>query len=325
MLKTTYNNVNSKVSVIVPVYGVEKYIARCARSLFAQTLDDIEYLFIDDCTPDKSIEILRQVLDEYPNRKPQVKIHRMDKNSGQAAVRRWGMQNVSGEYVIHCDSDDWIDVDMYRVMYEKAVENDADVVICDYYECSDSGYQKKCSESRSDSAEGVVEHMLYHKTTWNLWNKLFRRIRCYKGLIYPVSNMGEDMVLCIQSMMRVDKIVYITNPYYYYSVNIGSITRPIKKSLDKCLFDYISTKNNVEIIRNILFNHTNGRLREGVVSIEFEVIEKLFPLSHRNEYRHLCFYTYKAIVRRVLLSPEISFKRKIKILLAKLYLFPTRV
>ena len=79
-----------KVSVIIPVYGVEKYIERCARSLFEQTLDDIEYLFIDDCTPDKSVDILKHVLEEYPQRKSQVVIHRMEKNSGQAAVRKWG-------------------------------------------------------------------------------------------------------------------------------------------------------------------------------------------------------------------------------------------
>ena len=60
-----------KVSVIIPVYGVEKYIERCARSLFKQTLDDIEYLFIDDCTPDDSVDVLRNVLEEYPNRKSQ--------------------------------------------------------------------------------------------------------------------------------------------------------------------------------------------------------------------------------------------------------------
>ena len=105
-----------KVSVIIPVYGVEKYIERCARSLFEQTLDDIEYLFIDDCTPDRSVEILKQVLDEYPHRKNQVIIHRMEKNSGQAAVRKWGMLNVAGEYVIHCDSDDWVDIYMYEAM-----------------------------------------------------------------------------------------------------------------------------------------------------------------------------------------------------------------
>ena len=72
------------VSVIVPVYKVEPYIARCARSLFGQTLKDIEYIFIDDCTPDRSIEVLREVLEEYPERKEQVRIFRMPENGGQA-------------------------------------------------------------------------------------------------------------------------------------------------------------------------------------------------------------------------------------------------
>ena len=121
-----------KVSIIIPVYGVEKYIERCSRSLFEQTLDDLEYLFIDDCTPDKSIDVLKNILEEYPNRKNQVVIHRMDQNSGQAIVRRWGMLNATGKYVTHCDSDDWIDVRMYEAMYNKAITNNADVVVCDY-------------------------------------------------------------------------------------------------------------------------------------------------------------------------------------------------
>ena len=93
-----------KVSVIIPIYGVEKYIERCVRSLFEQTLDDIEYLFIDDCSPDGSVRIIMRILDEYPNRKEQVIIHRMEQNSGQAKVREWGMKNATGDYVIHCDS-----------------------------------------------------------------------------------------------------------------------------------------------------------------------------------------------------------------------------
>lgn len=122
----------SKVSVIIPVYGVEKYIERCVRSLFEQTLDDIEYLFIDDCTPDRSIDILKQVLEEFPHRKCQVVIHRMKQNSGQAKVREWGMRNATGEYVIHCDSDDWVETDMYRLMYDEAKRIDADIVMCGY-------------------------------------------------------------------------------------------------------------------------------------------------------------------------------------------------
>ena len=78
----------AKVSVIVPIYNVEHYIERCVISLMEQTLDDIEYVFVNDCTPDKSIDILQDVIERYPNRIKSVKIHKMFTNSGQAAVRR---------------------------------------------------------------------------------------------------------------------------------------------------------------------------------------------------------------------------------------------
>ena len=109
-----------KVSVIIPIYGVEKYIERCARSLFEQTLDDIEYIFIDDCTPDNSMIVLQSIIEKYRFRldkeKKVVRIEKMPSNSGLTAVRSHGMQLALGEYVIHCDSDDWVDRELYETM-----------------------------------------------------------------------------------------------------------------------------------------------------------------------------------------------------------------
>jgi glycosyltransferase involved in cell wall biosynthesis len=87
-----------KVTVIIPIYGVEKYIERCATSLFKQTLDDIEYIFIDDCSPDNSVNILKQVLEKYPHRQKQTTIYSMPTNSGLAAVRRHGINSAGGVY-----------------------------------------------------------------------------------------------------------------------------------------------------------------------------------------------------------------------------------
>lgn len=117
-----------KVSVIIPIYNVEKYIDRCARSLFEQTLEDIEYIFIDDCTPDKSVDILESVLKEYPHRIPQTQIIRLPKNIGAANVRKKGILLATGEYVIQCDSDDWVEKDMYELMYNKALSEDLDMI-----------------------------------------------------------------------------------------------------------------------------------------------------------------------------------------------------
>lgn len=212
-----------KVSVIVPIYGVERYIERCAISLFEQTLDDIEYIFIDDCSPDRSTAILKQVLSRYPERQNQVIIHSMDKNSGQAKVRAWGISQAHGDYIIHCDSDDWVDVMMYEEMYKKAIEEASDVVICDYQEHNGNEmlhYRRGCSslDSRKQHSD-----MLYLKVAWSLWNKLFKAEMCKQVKFLPLGNMGEDMLLCLQMMFYSKKISYISKPFYYYFFNTNSI------------------------------------------------------------------------------------------------------
>lgn len=123
-----------KVSIIIPVYKVEKYIERCVRTLFGQTLDSLEFIFVDDCSPDNSIELLKKVLNDYPNRLEQVKIIRHEVNKGVGKSRQDGVDAASGEYIIHCDPDDWVELDMYEKMYTKATDENVDVVICDYYE-----------------------------------------------------------------------------------------------------------------------------------------------------------------------------------------------
>ena len=234
-----------KVSVIIPVYGVEKYIERCARSLFEQTLDDIEYLFVDDCTPDKSIEILMKVLDKYPERSGQVVIHRMEQNSGQAIVRKWGMQNAKGEYVIHCDSDDWIDIDMYKSMYEKGKEENADIVVCDYKITDGLHSQTKKGLYR---IENCLSDMMYSKISWSLWNKLVKRIVYKDNIKYSENNVGEDMALVLQMMRRANRISYIQEGYYHYFYNpISTMNRHDKKNqLDK----YNQMYANIKIIEN---------------------------------------------------------------------------
>ena len=108
------------VSVIVLVYKVEKYIERCARSLFGQTLQDMEFIFVDDDSPDRSIEVMERVLEDFPLRRGQVKVIRNEVNLGLPESRRMGVAAATGEYIIHCDSDDWPEPEMYAKLYSKA-------------------------------------------------------------------------------------------------------------------------------------------------------------------------------------------------------------
>lgn len=237
-----------KVSVIIPVYGVEKYIERCARSLFEQTLDDTEFILIDDCTPDRSIDVLQSVLEEYPDRKSQVQIHRMLQNSGQAKVREFGYQCVTGEYVIHCDTDDWLDVNAYQLMYEKAKEEEADMVVCDYY-IAESIDNTIVQGLLSTSIDKTIRHLLTNECAWSLWNKLIRSTLFTDGFVYPKCNMGEDMMIILEVLTKTKKLSYATEPLYYNFKNPMSICNDV--SAEKALRNYNQVVSNLEVAEKI--------------------------------------------------------------------------
>lgn len=119
-----------KLSVIVPFYGVEKYIARCAESLMRQTTqDDVEFIFVNDATKDNSFDVLQKVLTEYPEREEQVTILHHERNKGLPAARNTSLSIAKGKNIYHCDSDDYLERDVLEVLYRKADENKSDIVM----------------------------------------------------------------------------------------------------------------------------------------------------------------------------------------------------
>lgn len=310
-----------KVSVIIPVYGVEEYIERCSRSLFEQTLDDIEFLFIDDCSPDKSIDIINSVIHDFPNRKPQVHIHRMEQNSGQAAVRKWGMQNATGDFVIHCDSDDWVDRELYRAMYEKALEGDADVVICDYKVSNGTNVIKHVKGCVSTDCQITIQRQLLQRDSWSLCNKLFRRTACYKELIYPNENMGEDMVLCMQMMFKCRRMAYVEGLYYYYYCNESSISN--LKSIQIHVRNYERLKANTDLLINILKDKKVEHKKWIVNGLQYNATITLLNLIHRDQqFRDMWMNTYPSANWRYLINPFVEAERRFKCFLALIGAYP---
>ena len=307
-----------KVSIIVPVYGVEKYIERCARSLFEQTLDDIEYLFIDDCTPDKSIEILKNVLEEYPHRKNQVIIHRMEKNSGQAVVRKWGMLNATGDYIIHCDSDDWVDTDMYRALYEKAKEDDADMVVCDYFVHDGLNNIYIKAFERMDR-KGFIEDMLSMRVSWALWNKLVKR--SIQDIIYPDGAMGEDMAITAQNVLSCTKITFIRQSFYYYMLNPVSITQvKDKDSIAKKYWQFIE---NSKIAISIIEKSDERRgLANAILALKWDAKKLLWQEVWDKVFFKLWKETYKEINTKVIFCPLIKPSDKVKYIMTYMKLYP---
>ncbi len=309
-----------KVSVIIPVYGVEKYIERCARSLFEQTLDDIEYLFIDDCTPDDSITKLKQILEEYPNRKSQVIIHKMEKNSGQAAVREWGMRNATGEYVIHCDSDDWVDADMYRQMYYKAIKDGADCVICDYAVSDGINILRNVVGCNNTDKNDFIQKLLIGEKSWALWNKLFKRT-LLNNTIYPKGDMGEDMVITIQCLLNTSAISYLSSIFYYYFQNPKSITNVAEK--EKVMKNFYQNKENLDLLINIF--RENGlyqKYEKEFVSCKYRIRNILVRTFFDKEIRLIWKNTYLEIRKKILLNPYLTKKDKLKFILINIEVYP---
>ena len=108
-----------KVSILVPIYGVEQYIDRCARSLFEQTYPNLEYVFVNDCTKDRSVEVLRKVLEAYPEKGNAVKIVDHERNRGLAAARNTALAHATGEFVCLVDSDDWLELNALELLVNK--------------------------------------------------------------------------------------------------------------------------------------------------------------------------------------------------------------
>ena len=204
---------SAKLSVIVPIYGVEQYIEKCARSLFDQTLSDIEYIFVDDSSPDNSIKILESIIEEYPERKGNTKIIRHNNNKGLPTARKSGVKIAKGEYIIHCDSDDWVDLNLYEQMYETAKQNESDLVICNCKNTDGINYTITPGGHKYNVSDCICD-MFHRKMWWSLCNKMFKSTLYDNRLIYPEDAMGEDMCLCLQLMKNVKNISYISDLYY---------------------------------------------------------------------------------------------------------------
>lgn len=214
-----------KVSVIIPIFKTEKFIERCVRSLMEQTLDSIEYIFVNDCTPDKSVDIIERVVEDYPHRKNFIKIMSHEKNLGLASTRNTGLTVATGDYIIHCDSDDWVDKNAYELMYLKAIKTDADIVVSDYYKDYPNFSQVQKQNYPANSISCIKE-MLRGNLHCGTWNKLIKKI--YISIIISNFLMGSicgKMFLLLFHCFIMQKRLFI---YLMHSIIIYStIQMPI--------------------------------------------------------------------------------------------------
>lgn len=232
-----------KVSILVPVYGVEKFIEKCARSLFQQTYNDIEYVFVDDCSKDKSVQLLKNVIEEYPSRKEKIKIIRHEYNRGLSAARNTALNNCTGDFVAPFDSDDYLsECTAIEEMVQLLVMEEADVLLYDMQHIySDKTYYPKVTIPTSTIA--VVNAVLTRQIPVCLCGGLYKRdlflnynISSIEGL-----SMGEDYVVKPRLLCHAKHIIHLAKPFYcYVHTNESAYTQTFNFSRIKDLSDCIS-------------------------------------------------------------------------------------
>ena len=225
---------NALVSVIIPVYNVEKYLDKCLTSVIHQTYRELEILLIDDGSPDRSGEIC----EEYARQDSRIRvIHQA--NQGISGARNTGLDAASGEYIQFVDSDDWMDADMVERLVTAAAEKNYDIVLCGCREVDEnnSAIDRAVFEGRGPfelKKEDALQHLLEDRIVLShVWDK-FYRASLFEELRFPVGRHFEDLFIMHRLFLKADSFYHINAPLYNYFQRSDSICHawPLKNRLD---------------------------------------------------------------------------------------------
>ena len=293
-----------KVSVIIPVYRVEKFIEKCAASLFSQTLDDVEFIFVDDASPDNSMAVLEKCIQQYPQRKAQIRMLVHKENKGLPAARNTGLAVASGEYVFHCDSDDFVEPDMLETLYDEAKKKDADIVWCDWYLSFEHNERYMTQPDYATPME-ALKAMLAGLMKFNVWNKLVRR-RLYvdNQISFPAGYaMGEDMTMMLLFAVA-GRVAYIPQAFYHY-VKLNTEAYSQNFSLNHLE----SVKHNIRTVELFLHSRLGNALDLEIACMKLEA-KFPFLMSDRKEMYRLWERTYPEANAYILRNHYISRRRR---------------
>ena len=212
---------NPKVSVIVPVYNVEKYIRTCIDSILAQTFTDFECIIVDDATPDNS----GKICDEYALRDNRIKVIHKEKNGGFPQARKTGLEHSCGYYIQFIDSDDWIEPDMLEKMTGKAIPENLDIAICGCYTNYENGTSTVIKQDfKNIDKINFIKKLLNVSIKTFTCNKLLKR-ELLMNVDFPIHSRSEDYAIILQYMYFANSIGFIDIPLYHYRFNPLSLSK----------------------------------------------------------------------------------------------------
>lgn len=246
---------NIKVSIIIPVYNVEKYIHKCLDTLVNQTLKDIEIIVVNDGSPDNS----QKIIDEYVKKYPKIIKSFIKENGGQGSARNFGLIKANGEYIGYVDSDDYVEKTMFEKLYNKAKHDDLDIAICGSYNVTEDGNRKE--ELDNIYFNNKKKNAFFGRKA--VWNKIYKReLLIGNRLEFRSRVWYEDLDFTMKAISHAKKIGYVNEPLYDYLIREGSTMNNsnIDRNLEILLaFDqvlkYDNLKKYLDIIEYMAIDH----------------------------------------------------------------------
>ncbi len=283
-----------KVSVIVPVYNVEKYLEKCLESLVNQTLKEIEIIVVNDGTKDNSGEIIDKYAKKYPNK---VKGYTKE-NGGLSSARNYGLQYATGEYIAFVDSDDWVELDMYEKMYHKAKEKNFDIVVCNLSYVYEDKKVKAYSNVKNDltKREEIKNAMLDIYPA--AWNKIYKKDLFKNKVEFKKGVWFEDVEFLYRLFPYINSIGKVDDFLYNYLQRSGAIT----STFDKRLFDYINNWNGI-----IDYYKTHNLYEEYKAELEYCYVRYLYATFVKRAANFKDKKMYKEAVLEAQKNVKINF------------------
>lgn len=294
-----------KLSIIVPVYNTEEYLAVCIESLVSQTLQDIEIILINDGSTDKT----ESIIEEYKQKYPEIIKTKKIKNSGAAEARNVGLQMAEGEYIGFADSDDYMETTMYEKLYNKAIQDNSEIVVAGYYSKDINAIKRLQIGNMTQYGKNIKENPeIFLYSNPYLWNKIFKKsliinndIKFSKGL-----RIFEDLEFVYKLFIKANRISKVNEPLYYYvAKREGSLTSEFsKKYFDvipamKSLNEFAKKEENYEEIKPYIIytaqrhiylrceriiSRKELKMKFRYINETFEFLDKEFPRLERHKY-----------------------------------------
>lgn len=247
-----------KLSVIVPVYKVEKYLAKCIDSILVQSFSDFEMILVDDGSPDSCPAIC----DEYAKKDDRVRVIHQT-NQGLSAARNTGIENAKGEYLAFIDSDDYISENMFSVLIENAAMCDADISICDAVLVNEDDictFTDQTERKQLTGKEALIDMIYYRKITVNAWNKIYKKT-LFGDIRYPRGMLYEDLATTYKLIEKCKVVVVSDAKLYAYVQRTGSIMNRTgyKVNPDKVVITY-------QMMQHLLEKETDKDNKERIIA-----------------------------------------------------------